>query len=160
MVVPDLGFDRIHPFAMNVRFAGVAVELRGCACGHLAQVMVVKTARLRGSAMKTRHVILREIEDADGSRLLTAALGAGGELLIEGRDCGDGVERIFGVREYEWAWTIPAEAVAGLLRALQAPTDDVLAALRDRFGGENAADIGTFLEFHRIPTTRWSRTGD
>lgn len=110
--------------------------------------------------MKTQHVILREVVDADGSRLLTAKLTAAGEVVIEGRDCGAGVERIFGVREYEWVWTIPADAVAGLRRALQAPSDDVLAALRVRFSGENAAEIGTFLESNRIPTERWSRSGD
>jgi hypothetical protein len=105
-------------------------------------------------------VVLREVEDLDGSRLLTAALTSEGDLVIEGRDYGPGVERVFGVREYEWGWTIPAASVGDLLFLLQAADDDVLAAVRDRFSGERAADLGTFLESNRIPTTRWSRLGD
>ena len=109
--------------------------------------------------MTTRHVVLREVENVDGSRLLTAALTSEGDLVIEGRDYGPGVERVFGVREYEWVWTIPADSVGTLLRVLQA-TDDVLAACRNRFSGEHAADLGTFLESNGIPIERWSRLGD
>lgn len=110
--------------------------------------------------MKLRHVVLRDVENSDGSRRLTAALTSEGDLVIEGRDYGAGVEAVFGVREYEWAWTIPAASVESLLQALQAATDDVLAALRERFGGEHAADLGTFLESNRIPAERWSRLGE
>ena len=110
--------------------------------------------------MTTRHVVLRDFENADGSRRLTAALTAEGDLVIEGRDYGAGVEAVFGVREYEWVWTIPAAGVTALLRALQASSDDVLAALQDRFSGEGAADLGAFLESNGIPAERWSRLGD
>ena len=110
--------------------------------------------------MTTRFVVLREVEDVDGSRLLTAALTTEGDLIIEGRDYGPGVERVFGVREYEWVWMIPATSVGDLLHVLPAAAGDVLAAFRDRFSGERAADLGTFLESNRIPTERWSRLGD
>ena len=110
--------------------------------------------------MNARHVVLREVKDGDGSRLLTAKLSDDGEVVIEGWDFGAGVERVFGVREYEWAWTIPADSVGDLLRAMQAATDDVLVALRERFSGEQAAEIGTFLESKRIPSRRWSRLGE
>ncbi len=110
--------------------------------------------------MTTRHVVLRDIADADGSRLLTASITSGGELVLEGRDFGPGVEGVFGVREYEWVWTIPAAGVTALLGALQASSDDVLAALQDRFSGEGAADLGAFLESNGIPAERWSRLGD
>jgi hypothetical protein len=109
--------------------------------------------------LTTSHVILRDVKDADGSRLLQASLTPGGDIVIEGWDFGAGVERVFGVREYEWAWTIPAASVGALLRALQA-SGDVLSALEDRFSGENAAELGTFLESHGIATERWSRLGD
>jgi hypothetical protein len=110
--------------------------------------------------LTTRFVVLREVEDVDGSRRLTAALSSKGDLVIEGRDCGPGVEQVFGVREYEWAWTIPAASVGDLLNGLQAAGDDALAALVDRFSGERAAELGPFLESNRIPTERWSRLGD
>ena len=110
--------------------------------------------------MTTSHVILRDVKDADGSRLLQASLTSGGDIVIEGRDYGAGVERIYGYREYEWVWTIPAASVGDLLRVLPAPAGDVLAAFRDRFSGENAAELGAFLEAHGIATDRWSRLGD
>jgi hypothetical protein len=94
--------------------------------------------------LTTSHVVLRDVKDADGSRLLQASLASGGDIVIEGRDYGAGVERVFGVREYEWAWTIPAASVEDLRHALPA-SGDVLSALRDRFSGENAAELGAFL---------------
>lgn len=104
-------------------------------------------------------MILRQIKDADGSRLLEASITAEGDLLIEGHDLGDGVERHFGVREYEWTWTVPAASLPVLLRAMGA-SGDVLAVLRERFSGDDAAALGPFLESHGIPTDRWSRLGD
>jgi hypothetical protein len=112
-----------------------------------------------GEQMNTTHVVLRRVKDADGSRLLEASLTVEGSVLITGTDLGDGVERLFGVREYEWAWTIPSAAVPALLHALGA-TDNVLSALEARFSGDNAALLGSFLEAHEIPTNRWSRLGD
>jgi hypothetical protein len=109
--------------------------------------------------LTTSHVVLRDVKDVDGSRFLQASLTSGGDLVIEGWDFGAGVERVFGVREYEWVWTIPAASVGALLHALQA-TGDVLSALRDRFSGENAAELGAFLESHGIVTERWARVGD
>ena len=113
----------------------------------------------RRHCLTTSHVVLREIRDADGSRRLEAALTPKGDVLIQGRDYGDGVERVFGVREYEWAWTIPAASVPALLQALEA-TDDVLSAISRRFSGVNAAGLGNFLESNHIATERWSRLGD
>jgi len=109
--------------------------------------------------MTTSHVVLRDVKDPDGSRLLEATLTSEGDLVIEGWDFGAGVERIFGVREYEWVWTIHAASVGALLHALQA-TGDVLSALKDRFSAENASELGAFLESHGIATDRWSRLGD
>jgi hypothetical protein len=109
--------------------------------------------------MTTLHVILRNVNDSDGSRLLKASLNSMGDLVIEGRDYGAGVERIFGVREYEWAWTIPAASVPALLHALEA-TGDVLSAISRRFSGDRAADLGSFLEANGISAERWSRLGD
>jgi len=126
------------------------------------QASVVPGSRLpqlRRHSLTTVHVILREIEDADGTRRLEASLTPKGEVIIRGRDYGDGVERVFGVREYEWVWTIPAASVPALLHALEA-TDDVLAAINRRFSGANAAGLASFLEANSIATERWSRLGD
>ena len=109
--------------------------------------------------MAISRIVLRRVHDADGSRLLEASLTATGDLLIEGQDLGDGVERIFGSREYEWAWTISAGDLPALLHALEA-TGNILSVLGERFSGESAALLGPFLETHNIPHTRWSRVGD
>lgn len=106
-----------------------------------------------------RAVVLRDSEDAEGTRLLEAFLSSDGDILIQGRDYGDGVEKVLGVREYEWAWTIPAGQVPALLRALEAD-DDVLSALQRRFSGNDAAHLGQFLDAHGIATEKWSRLGD
>ena len=104
-------------------------------------------------------VVLRDSEDAEGTRLLQAFLSSDGDILIQGRDYGDGVEQIFGLREYEWAWRIPAGHVPALLRALEAE-DDVLSALKRRFSGNDDAHLGEFLDAHGIATEKWSRLGD
>lgn len=109
--------------------------------------------------MTSSHVILRKVNDSDGSRLLEASVNPSGDVVIEGRDYGSGVERIFGVREYEWIWTIPAAMVPALLHALEA-SDDVLSALSRHFSGDNAAELGSFLEANGIAAARWSRLGD
>ena len=114
---------------------------------------------LRRRNLTTHHVVLREIEDADGSRHLEASLTPNGDVIIQGRDYGDGVERIFGVREYEWAWTIRAACVPALLRALEA-TDDVLSAISAQFSGANAGGLSSFLAANGIATERWARHGD
>lgn len=82
-----------------------------------------------------------------------------GDLVIDGWDFGDGVERALGVREYEWTWTVRALHVPRLLQALNTP-GDVLSALEQRFSGDAAAELGTFLESQGIPSERWSRYGD
>jgi len=106
-----------------------------------------------------RVVVLRDSEDAEGTRLLEAFLSSDGDILIQGRDYGDGVEQILGMREYEWAWKIPAGHVPALLRALEAD-DDVLSALKRRFSGNDAANLGECLDAHGIATEKWSRLGD
>ncbi|MFZ2362403.1 MAG: hypothetical protein WA040_23895 [Anaerolineae bacterium] len=106
------------------------------------------------------YVTLRDTRDEDGTRHLSARLKGDGALLIEGQDLGPGVERFFGpgLTEYEWVWTIRPSGVRTLKLALAA--DDVLAALRDRFSGDAAANLQTFLDDNGVPYEPWSRVGD
>ena len=107
------------------------------------------------------YVTLRDTRDEGGSRHLVASLQRDGTLLIEGRDSGPGVARFYGpdLTEYEWAWTIRPPDVKTLKQAL-ASGDDVLAALQDRFSGDAAAGLQTFLDDNDVPYEPWSRVGE
>lgn len=109
--------------------------------------------------MTTTHVILRDERQGTDTRLLEASLTSNGDVLIEGRDWGDGVEQIFGEREYEWKWTIAAADVPALLNAI-GTAGDVLAILQAQFGGEKAGGLAAFLQEHAIPIRAWSRLAD
>lgn len=104
-------------------------------------------------------VILRNESDDQGGRLLEAFYSPTGDLIIHGRDWGSEVARLLGGTEYEWAWTIRAVEVPNLLAALNLK-DDPLLGLKTRFSDENAADLGSFLDEHKIEVERWSRIGD
>lgn len=109
--------------------------------------------------MATTHIVLRDEKSARDSRLLEASLNRNGDVVIAGRDWGDGVEEILGEREYEWAWSIAAADVPALLNALGA-TGNVLTALQAQFSGERAGELSAFLETEGIPIKYWSRLGD
>lgn len=106
-----------------------------------------------------KQVVLRQSRDEDGSRYLAATLDGAGDLRIEGQDLGDGVERIFGMREYEWVWTVRAADLPALRAALDGRAD-LLAALQHRFSGEQAAGLKAFLDENEVPHESWSRVGD
>lgn len=105
--------------------------------------------------------VLRQTRNEDGTRYLAAKLQANGDIVIEGQDLGNGVERIFGegIREYEWAWTIRAIDVPKLSEVLGSPPN-LLKAFKGRFSGDNAANLFTFLKDSGIPLDVWSRKGD
>lgn len=109
--------------------------------------------------MSDTRVILRQTRDASGTRYLAASMNAAGAIVIEGHDLGDGVEEVFGCREYEWTWTVPARQVAKLFVALGCETD-VLEALGRRFSGNEASLLQAFLDSNFIEYEVWSRTGD
>ena len=104
--------------------------------------------------------ILRDGQDEGGSRNLSAQL-TGEKLVFSGRDFGAGVEGIFGSREYEWYWTLEADSIAALRKALELRSDScLLTALEERFGGDAAADLQPFLDSNEIAYEFWSRIGD
>ena len=107
----------------------------------------------------TTSIVLRNTSDAEGSRYLGVSIKPNGDLVIKGQDLGPGVERFFGVFEYEWAWSIAAEDCEKLRAALGMKTN-LLAALGERFSGDSAGDLQEFLESHDIHYEAWSRMGD
>ena len=109
--------------------------------------------------MTGKRVVLRAVSDARDLRHLEASLTKKGDLVLEGRDYGDAVEQIFGVREYEWAWTIRVADIPILLKAMGHSTG-VLSALMKRFSGEKAGELKSFLDSQEVPHETWSRVGD
>ena len=108
-----------------------------------------------------RYIVLRDTQDRDGRRQLSACLQGDGTLLIEGHDMGPGVARCLGpdITEYEWAISIPPSGVEQLKLALSC-RDDILAALQDRFSGEASGELQGFLDQHAGPYDFWSRAGE
>lgn len=108
---------------------------------------------------RVAKVVLRNSRDAGGTRYLAAVRQPGGDILIDGQDIGPAVEDALGVREYEWKWTIRAKDVPSLAQALGNP-GDVLEALGERFSGNAAAGLYSFLEDSKVPFEKWTRRGD
>jgi hypothetical protein len=109
--------------------------------------------------MSRRHVVLREIKEQGDWRHLEASINDAGDLVIKGTDYGDAVEKHFGVREYEWVWTIRASDMPKLLESLDT-TGEPIEALSSRFSGDEAAGLKAFLDANNIPHEAWSRLGD
>jgi hypothetical protein len=109
--------------------------------------------------MEQRIVVLRDERTDGDSRYLCAKYSENGDLLIEGHDLGAGVREFFGYFEYEWVWTIEAADLPRLAAALGADSN-LLDALKARFSGDAAAEIGSFLKEHEIPNAFWNRIGD
>lgn len=114
-------------------------------------------------------VVLRNFQDAHGSRFLEATLEPDGSLLIEGQDLGEGVEAIFGagLREYEWRWRVAPEHVPTLAdrvaAALEAPPDlGILALLFLLYEEGGGLGVERFIGpgEDRIAADFWSRVGD
>jgi len=104
-------------------------------------------------------VILRNERTAKDSRYLEASLSAEGDLVIHGIDWGAEVTRIWGDSEYEWFWTIRANALPALKAVLQAE-NNLLDVLKTNFSDENAANLPSFLDQHGINYEFWSRVGE
>lgn len=109
--------------------------------------------------MHPSKTVLRRMRDEGGTRYLGAYVDEKGDLIIEGQDLGPAVERILGVREYEWVWTVKRDQLPLLARELGG-VSDLLKALEQRFSGDAAAGLHDFLREKKIPFDFWSRRGD
>ncbi len=104
-------------------------------------------------------IVLCDLRDEGGTQHLEATLKTSGELVVAGQDLGPGVSEVFGVSEYEWAWTIsPAECKK--LHAALGTESDLMSALGEQFSGERASRLRPFLDSHGIEYKSWSRLGD
>ena len=108
---------------------------------------------------KKQSIILRQENQPGDCRFLGAEIKTNGDLVFEGQDLGSGVESIFGFREYEWCWTIKAEDIQKLQKAL-ADEGQILELLEQKFSNDKAADLHDFLITNNSPFESWSRVGD
>lgn len=146
---------------MRLEWAHATVTQRPVACEDLAVTREEGNLESNGDGdnMSGATVVLRDIREPRDTRYLTATVTDKGDVVFEGQDLGDGVERVFGVREYEWIWTVRVSDVPKLTAALGGPAD-VLLALEAQFSGDNAAGLKSFLDAHEVPHETWSRLGD
>ena len=107
-------------------------------------------------------VILRDQDDADGTRYLDATIDKAGRLVIEGQDVGSGVERVFGegYREYEWRWTVKPDDIPAAMAALGGEPGESPLAVAARWSGANGTDPGSAIQAAKVRIERWSRLGD
>lgn len=105
------------------------------------------------------RVILRDVNEPGDTRHLEARYNETGDLVIEGQDIGETVERLLGGREYEWVWTIRAADFPRLIAALD-DGSHVLDALERRFAGDRAHELKGFLDEHGVVYEAWSRVGE
>ncbi|MFK8012341.1 MAG: hypothetical protein AB8B80_09890 [Marinicellaceae bacterium] len=105
-----------------------------------------------------KKVVLRNENNNEDSRYLSAQINSNGELVFHGQDIGSGVEKIFGFVEYEWSWTIKKQDITQFENVMGG--GNILLQVEKHFSGEKAADLFDFLKKNEIPFESWSRTGD
>ena len=111
----------------------------------------------------TGSVVLRDSEDANGTRYLEARMSGGRDLIVEGHDIGKGVSGSFGegISEYEWNYTIKKENIPLLIKALGGKEgDDILELIADRCTGEAAQNLEEVIRDNNIPHEFWNHMGD
>ena len=113
------------------------------------------------SALTT--IPLRQQRDSDGLRRLDASRRPDGGIVLEGHDLGPGVERLWGegLTEYEWAWSLEADAVPAAVAALGgADGDDPLRVIGTWYDANGGLDPGIRLREAGVAVEFWSRVGD
>jgi len=111
----------------------------------------------------TDCVVLRNAEDAGGTRHLEARMSEDSNLIIEGQDLGKGVSGVFGegISEYEWNYLIEKENIPLLIKALGGEEgDDILELIADRCTGESAQSLEKVIRDNNIPHEFSSWMGD
>lgn len=108
---------------------------------------------------RKKKVILRQEKSKTDYRYLRAEIKENGDLAFEGQDLGSGVEGAFGASEYEWYWTVKAQDIPKLQKAIGSRSN-ILKSLEKSFSGQNAAKLYEFMQDNEIPFESYSRVGD
>ncbi len=104
-------------------------------------------------------VVLRDAADVDGTMWRAVTLTEDGGLALRGHDLGPGVQRIFGMGEYEFERRLSAAETRDLCTLLGVPPGgDVLTSIAERFPGSGGLE--DFMLQHGIEGRFWNRIGD
>ncbi|MGH3585986.1 MAG: pentapeptide repeat-containing protein, partial [Pseudonocardia sp.] len=94
----------------------------------------VRSTAVADPAERRDELVLRSVRDEDGTSVRSVHLTAAGELVVEGHDLGPGVERHFGLREYEFQRRLSGDQTQRLRALLDATDqDDLLHVIGNRF---------------------------
>ena len=104
-----------------------------------------------------RTVTLREEDDGEDSRLLTASITPDGDLAVEGHDGGPATAVVSSTGEYEWVSTVAAADLGRLVALLGGPTGaDLLDVLEQSYTGAGSYDLERILRESDLPVERWT----
>ena len=112
-----------------------------------------------GQRSEMTEVVLVNERIGTDSRRIWASLDAYGSLTISGQDIGPKVERIFGVSEYEFAYTVPVAWLSQFFLLLDVKSFENTLEVIKQFGGLNYEKLADALEIasETIPIKFWSR---
>jgi hypothetical protein len=94
--------------------------------------------------MKINKITLIKSDSERVSVRLTARIGAGGDLILEGFDYGEFVEEVFGDDDYEYSLTVKADYKDTILLNL----------IKEKFA--NDSEFKLWLDEKQIPSEFWS----
>lgn len=108
---------------------------------------------------ETRTIVMLNQRDEDGLMLRVIGLDPKGQLIVSGHDIGPGVERFFGMEQYEFERTYSAAETLQVCELLAVPdVDQLLEAIQQRFA--STRELEAHLAEHGLEGDFWSRVGD
>jgi hypothetical protein len=109
---------------------------------------------------RTCH-LYSETDSYGGSRSVWLRLTSQGRLILEGQDLGGAPVKLFGMREYEWAWSLSPEQISSLLKILSLEVTEsavILEHITDSLKKRKGEEIQDM--FKKAGAAFWSRIGD
>jgi hypothetical protein len=109
---------------------------------------------------RTCH-LYSETDSYGGSRSVWLRLTREGQLILEGQDLGGAPVKLFGMREYEWAWSLLPQQISTLLEILclgEIGSADRLQSIADALKKRKREEVESLFE--NAGAKFWNRIGD
>ena len=104
-------------------------------------------------------IVLRDERTATDIRRLVVHDRAGG-IRLDGHDLGNGVDDVWGCREYEWTCDVEAADIPALVTALGGADDEDVFEVIRRTCMDDSTKLYRVISDAKIPNKFWSRVGD